>query len=81
MRVMALDVGKRFSIRIDLYASVYLVVYTGVSAIYLCWFFEVLSSDFSLNVIVIGTFEIINFYYFIYIMICFGVKINEITTS
>ncbi|CDW86982.1 UNKNOWN [Stylonychia lemnae] len=81
MRIMILDVGRRFTIRIELYASVYLIVYSAFGAFYLCWFFEVLDFKFSTPLVVMGAFELLNFFYFIYCMFYTGAIINEITTK
>eukprot|EP00347_Sterkiella_histriomuscorum_P005593 403356017 len=80
IRIMLLDIGRRFYIRIEMYAFSYLVVYGLLGAIYLCWYFGMLIFEFSQSLIVIGAFEILNFLYFLYLMFHVG-AINELSTK
>lgn len=78
LRMMALDVGKRFLIRIELYSGLYLITYGILAAIYLFWYFGVLAVEFPKSLIVVGAFEIINFTFFLYSMFHIGAQINEL---
>eukprot|EP00347_Sterkiella_histriomuscorum_P012590 403367986 len=81
IRIMALDIGRRFYIRIEMYAFSYLFVYGVLGAIYLCWYFELLMQEFSQSLIIVGAFEILNFLYFLYLMFQTGAQINELSTK
>eukprot|EP00347_Sterkiella_histriomuscorum_P006140 403353915 len=81
MRVMILDVGKRFRIRIELYSLLFLITYALIGGVYLSWFFGGLNYELSCSYIVVGAFEILNFLYFIYMMFHIGAQINEQTTQ
>ena len=67
--------------RIQLYVSVYLLVYGILSGVYLLWYFELIQLYLTPTMITLGVYEIVTFLILIYIMILAGAKVNEVTNG
>lgn len=79
MRIICQDLALRFFYRIQLYTSVYILVYTFWAIIYLAYFFGTHITVFSQEEWYPIVFEILNFMFMIASVIILGIKINSET--
>eukprot|EP00347_Sterkiella_histriomuscorum_P000736 403374702 len=81
LRMMVLDIGQRFSVRIQLYMSLYLITYGLIGVIFLLWFFEVYEVDASIALVYTLSFEFLFFGYFLYSYFLSASQVNEISNN
>eukprot|EP00347_Sterkiella_histriomuscorum_P012297 403369129 len=81
MRQIMLDIGKRFTIRIEYYIKVYLIFYAFATLFYLLWFFEVFQIELSATMVAMGTFEILNHLIMLYLIFYNGAMLNDIQSQ
>eukprot|EP00347_Sterkiella_histriomuscorum_P016723 403352098 len=79
MRIICLDFGRRYYTRIQLYATVYIVVYFILSAMFLAHYFETNLIVFNYSQWCPLIMEILNFLQMALYMIHLGVRINQST--
>ncbi|CDW83738.1 UNKNOWN [Stylonychia lemnae] len=79
MRILALDFGKRYFIRIQLYAAQYILIYVLLSALYLAEFFDAKIHIFTTYQWIPLILEILNFLHIIMYSLCLAAQINEET--
>ncbi|CDW77799.1 UNKNOWN [Stylonychia lemnae] len=82
LRIMYLDMGRRFFYRFKTYATVYLIFYSFAGTIFLAWYFvlyQEYTADLSMIVTIVS--EILITFLFLYKTFYYGAQVNEISNS
>eukprot|EP00347_Sterkiella_histriomuscorum_P022057 403331836 len=81
LRMMVLDIGQRFSVRIQLYMSLYLITYGLIGVLQLLWFFEVYEVEVSFSLVYTLSFEVLLFGFILYSYFYAASQVNEISSN
>jgi hypothetical protein len=76
LRKTALDLGEKYTRRVFMYTSCFIIIYGFLAAVFILTFFKLLQFDIVMSVAILGAYDILTILGFIIQMIRVGAEVN-----